>query len=339
MPAPALQYDLITMGRSSIDLYANDVGAPFVDIKSFAAYVGGSPTNIAVGAQRLGLKTAVLTAVGEDPVADFILKFLTTEGVETKFIPRKPGNRTSAVVLGIEPPDKFPLVYYRDNCADNQLSIDDVMRTPLAACGIFEFSGTGLSREPSRSATIFAAEQAKAAGVKVILDVDFRPDQWHDPRAFGVTVRSVLPLVDIVLGTEDECKAVMLTDPRQVNVTHSQISGAQVAGDLATAVQAMQRKGPRAIVAKRGEKGATLFETEKPPRDVPGFPVEVYNVLGAGDAFAAGFIYGLVKGWDLYQAARMGNAGGAIVVMRHGCANFMAYEQEALKFVAERGGF
>jgi 5-dehydro-2-deoxygluconokinase len=101
----------------------------------------------------------------------------------------------------------------------------------------------------------------------------------------------------------------------------------------------MQRKGPQAIVVKRGEKGATLFETGKPPRDVPGFPVEIYNVLGAGDAFAAGFIYGLVKGWDLYQSARMGNAGGAIVVMRHGCANFMAYEQEALKFVAERGGF
>ena len=104
-------YDLITMGRSSIDLYANEVGAPFVDIKSFAAYVGGSPTNIAVGAQRLGLRTAVLTAVGEDPVGDFILHFLKQEGVETKFIPRKPGTRTSAVVLGIEPPDKFPLVY------------------------------------------------------------------------------------------------------------------------------------------------------------------------------------------------------------------------------------
>jgi 5-dehydro-2-deoxygluconokinase len=339
MSSSSPQYDLIAMGRSSIDLYSNDVGAAFADIKSFAAYVGGSPTNIAVGARRLGLKTAVVTAVGDDPVADFILKFLNAEGVETKFITRKPGTRTSAVVLGIEPPDKFPLVYYRDNCADNQLSIDDVLHTPIAQCGIFEFSGTGLSREPSRSATVFAAEQAKAAGAKVILDVDFRPNQWHDPRAFGVTVRSVLPLVDIVLGTEDECKAVMLTDPSQVNVTDSQISGARVAGDLESAVYAMQQKGPRTIVVKRGEKGATLFEANKIPRHVPGFPVEVYNVLGAGDAFAAGFIYGLVKGWDFYQAARMGNAGGAIVVMRHGCANFMAYEKEALDFVTERGGF
>src|ERR1044071_1259664 len=157
-------FDLITMGRSSIDLYANEVGAAFVDIKSFAAYVGGSPTNIAVGARRLGLNAAVLTAVGEDPVGDFILKFLKDEGVGTKFIQRKPGTRTSAVVLGIEPPDKFPLVYYRDNCADNELNIDDVLKTPVRECRVFEFSGTGLSKEPSRSANLFAAEQAKAAG-------------------------------------------------------------------------------------------------------------------------------------------------------------------------------
>jgi 5-dehydro-2-deoxygluconokinase len=332
-------FDLVTMGRSSIDLYANDVGAPFVDIKSFAAYVGGSPTNIAVGARRLGLKTAVLTAVGQDPVGDFILNFLEQEKVETKFIPRKPGTRTSAVVLGIEPPDRFPLVYYRDNCADNHLSIDDVLKAPVGDCRVFEFSGTGLSREPSRSANIFAAEQARAAGATIVLDVDFRPDQWPDARAFGVTVRTVLPLVDIVLGTEDECKAVTLTDPAQVNLTHSQISAARVAGDLLSAVEAMHRRGPKTIVVKRGEKGASLFETGKTPVDVPGFPVEVYNILGAGDAFAAGFIYGLVKRWNLYKAARMGNAGGAIVVMRHGCANFMAYEQEALKFIAERGGF
>lgn len=339
MPRSSAAYDLITMGRSSIDLYANDVGAAFVDIESFAAYVGGSPTNIAVGAQRLGLRTAVLTAVGEDPVGDFILHFLNREGVETRFVPRKAGTRTSAVVLGIEPPDKFPLVYYRDNCADNQLSIDDVLKTPISDCRIFEFSGTGLSREPSRSATMFAAEQARSAGAVVVLDLDFRPNQWHDPRAFGVVVRNVLPSVDIVLGTEDECKAVTLEERSQVDVTHSQISGARVAGDVDLAVQTMLPRGPKVVVVKRGERGATVFEAGRSPRDVPGFPVEVYNVLGAGDAFGAGFIYGLVKGWDNYKSARMGNAGGAIVVTRHGCANFMAYEQEALKFVEERGGF
>ena len=127
-------YDSLHMGRSSIDLYSNDIGAPFVDIQSYAAYVGGSPANISVGARRLGLKTALLTAVGDDPVGDFILHFLNNEDVDTSFIPRKPEHRTSAVVLGIEPPDKFPLVYYRDNCADINLTIDDALAAPLDDC-------------------------------------------------------------------------------------------------------------------------------------------------------------------------------------------------------------
>src|SRR5262249_54495854 len=135
----AKTYDLLCMGRSSIDLYSNDVGAPFVDITSFAAYVGGSPTNISVGANRLGLRVALLTAVGQDPVGDFILHFLNKEGVITQFIPRKPDNRTSAVVLGIEPPNKFPLVYYRDNCADINLNIDDVLAAPVTDCKVFQF--------------------------------------------------------------------------------------------------------------------------------------------------------------------------------------------------------
>ena len=137
-------YDLLTMGRSSIDLYANDVGVPFVDIGSFAAYVGGCPTNIAVGARRLGLRTALLSAVGADVVGDFITTFLRREGVETAFIPTKAGRRSSAVVLGIEPPDKFPLTYYRDNCADIELTIDDVLAAPITQSKVLLISGTGL---------------------------------------------------------------------------------------------------------------------------------------------------------------------------------------------------
>src|SRR5215207_1932948 len=185
-------YDLLNMGRSSLDLYSNQVGTPFINIESFAAYVGGSPLNISVGARRLGLKTALLTAVGDDPVGDFILNFLNNETVDTQFIPRKIGKRTSAVVLGIEPPNKFPLVYYRNDCADINLTIDDVLASPITDCKVFQFAGTNLSGEPSRSATMFAAEQARNAGAKVVLDVDFRPNQWHDVRAFGVNVRAVL---------------------------------------------------------------------------------------------------------------------------------------------------
>ena len=319
------EYDLLAMGRSSIDLYSNDIGAPFEEIKSFAAYVGGCPTNISVGTCRLGLRSALLTAVGEDPVGDFVLRLLNDEGVETKFIPRKPSRRTSAVLLGIEPPDRFPLVFYRDNCADNELTIDDVLAAPVADSRALVVSGTGLSREPSRSATIFAAEQARAANATVFLDLDFRP-VWPDPHAFGVTVRSVLPLVHVAIGTEEEVLAAA--------------SGAPAGdGDVATAAKTLLGCGPDTLVIKRGAGGATVHSSGEEAVDAAPFAVEVYNVLGGGDAFASGFIYGYLKGWDGYRSARMGNACGAIVVTRHGCANFMPYEQETLDFVEERGGF
>ena len=332
-------YDLITMGRSSIDLYSNDVGAPFVDIHSFAAYVGGSPTNIAVGAQRLGLKTALLTAVGADPVGDFILRFLKEEGVETCYIPRYAQARSSAVLLGIEPPDRFPLVYYRANAADIQISIDDVLAVPLEGCKAFEFAGTNLSKEPSRSATFLAAERARAAGAAVTLDIDFRADQWHDPRAFGVTIRAILPLVDIAIGTEEELKAAVLAETQDVSVGYSQVSAPEVAGDLNTAIAEVLKRGPRVLIVKRGSQGCTIYRPDAEPLDVPGFAVDVLNVLGAGDAFASGLLYGYIKGWDWFKAARMGNACGAIVVTRPACSNSTPYRQEALDFIASRGGF
>ena len=332
-------FDILSMGRSSIDLYANDVGAPFHEIKNFAAYAGGCPTNISVGARRLGLRSALLTAVGEDPVGDFLLHFLKREGVVTSFIPRKPGRRTSAVILGIEPPDKFPLVFYRDNCADVELTIDDVLAAPVAQSRVLLITGTGLSREPSRSATIFAAERARACGTKVVLDLDFRPDQWHDARAFGVTIRSILHLADVVIGTADEVKAGALREGASVTVEHSQVSGARVSGDVLQGVEAILSAGPAALALKRGADGTTVYLSTGERVEAATFPVEVHNVLGAGDAFASGFLYGYLRGWDWRRAARMGNACGAIVVTRHGCANFMPYEQEALAFIEERGGF
>ena len=331
-------YDSLHMGRSSIDLYSNDIGAPFVDIQSYAAYVGGSPANISVGARRLGLKTALLTAVGDDPVGDFILHFLNNEGVDTSFIPRKPEHRTSAVVLGIEPPDKFPLVYYRDNCADINLTIDDALAAPLDDCRVFQFAGTNLSLEPSRSATLFAAEMARQAGAAVVFDVDFRPDQWHDVRAFGVVARSALRLVDVVIGTEDEINAAMLSDVSQMRVSHSQVSDTKVEGDTQSGIAFMLGLGPQAVIEKIGPQGARVHLKGGEVIDVPGFPVEVTNILGAGDAFGGGFIYGLVKGWDWYKSARLGNACGAIVVTEHGCANFMPTLSEVEAFTRPYGG-
>ncbi len=336
-------YDVIAMGRSSIDLYSNDIGAPFVDITSFAAYVGGCPTNISVGTQRLGLRSALLTAVGDDQVGNFILHFLQREGVETTFIPRKPGRRSSAVVLGIEPPDRFPLTYYRENAADLALTIDDVLATPIANARVLLISGTDFSKEPSRSATLFAAETAHAVGTTVALDIDFRPDQWDDPRAFGVTLRSALRLVDIVIGTEDEINAAMLTESAQISLTHSQVSDARVSGDIDAAIATVLKLGPRVLAQKRGEDGARMHvvseEGVTTQIDVPGFPVEVQNILGAGDAFASGLLCGFVKGWDWYKAARLANACGAILVTKHGCANFMATYDEVTTFIESSGGY
>ena len=335
-------YDSIHMGRSSIDLYANEVGSPFIDIKNFAAYVGGSPTNISVGLRRLGSKTAILTGLGQDPVGDFILDFLRKEDVETQFSPRKEGHRTSAVVLGIEPPNKFPLVYYRDNCADIELTIDDVLATPIAESRVFQFAGTNLYQDPCRSATLFAVELAQKSETEVILDIDFRPDQWHDPRAFGVVIRSVLPNVDIVLGTDDEINAVMLADPNQVELTDSQVSDTKVHGDVNTAIKSILSFGPKAVLQKRGSDGVRVHLKQEDGLskqiEALGFPVDIYNILGAGDAFAAGFIYGYINGWGWYKSAQLGNACGAIVVTKHGCANFMPTYNEVMAFVEARGG-
>ncbi len=331
-------YDTFHMGRSCMDLYSNDVGAAFVDIKSFAAYVGGSPTNMSVGCRRLGLTSALLTAFGEDPVGDFVVHFLSKEGVNVRFSPRKPGRHTSIVVLGIEPPDKFPIVFYRENCADCALDINDVPAAPIAQSRVFQFAGTNLSKEPVRSATLYAAELARKAGTAVVLDLDFRPDQWCDPRAYGIAVRSALSCVDIILGTEDEINAAMLADTHSVRLTDSQLTDARVAGNAAEHARALMERGPAVVVEKRGKDGCRIHRRDSAAEDVPGFPVTVQNILGAGDAFGAGFLYGYVKGWDLRRAARLGNACGAMVVTRHGCSISMPSWEEVSAFMDERGG-
>lgn len=336
---PSSQITTVHMGRSSIDLYSNDTGAPFSEITSFAAYVGGSPTNISVGVRRLGMQSAIVTGLGDDPVADFIRDFLVKEQVVVDYCYTKPGRRTSAVLLGIEPPNRFPLVYYRDNCADMALTIDDVLRVPLAEAKLFQFAGSNLYGEPTRSATLFAAEQARRAGVEVVLDVDFRPTLWHDPRAFGVAIRAALPNVDIVIGTEDELNAAVLADASQMSLTHSQVSDTRVTGDVGAAIRAVMAYGVKAVIEKVGAQGCRIHLPSGEIIDAEGYPVEVYNILGAGDAFGAGFIYGHLSGWGWRKACRLGNACGAIVVTKHGCANFMPTLEEVTAFASPRGGF
>ncbi|PXX26036.1 5-dehydro-2-deoxygluconokinase [Arenibacter sp. ARW7G5Y1] len=333
------KFDVITFGRSSIDLYSQNIGAPFNDIKGFDAFVGGSPLNIAVGCARLGVNASLLTAVGNDKVGEFILNFLDGEGVNTHCIPVKNGTRSSAVVLGIEPPDKFPLVYYRDNAADSQVDIDDVDKANIPDYKILLINGTALNIEPTRSATFYATEIANRNDVDVVLDLDFRADQWHDYRAFGLTVRAILPRVKMAIGTEEEILAATLINASQVTIKEQQISAPEIKGDIDVSIKQLLSSGIETLIVKRGEKGASIYQKDGSREDVPGFPVEVLNVLGAGDAFASGFLYGILQGWDLQKACRMGNASGAQVVTKKGCANFMPTLEESMDFINQKGGF
>lgn len=314
-------FDVLTMGRSSLDLYAHQIGVPMRDVSSFDAYVGGCPTNIAVGTRRLGLRSALLTAVGDDQVGDFVLAFLDREGVDTQFIPKKAGRRTSAVVMAIQPPDEFPLTFYREGCADRELTRADVERAPVGDAALILLTGTGLSHEPSREATFFAAERAIASGTEIVVDLDYRPDQWDARPVYAQQVQSLLRGATLAIGTEEEVMAAADDDR------------------LDDAIQRIVRSGPRALIVKRGRHGASVYVPGASRRDVQPFRIEVLNVLGAGDAFASGFITGLRLGRSLEEAARMGNAAGAIVVTRHGCANFMPTWLELETFAAEQGGW
>jgi 5-dehydro-2-deoxygluconokinase len=292
-------------------------------------------------------------------VGDFVLNFLTREGIAVEFSPRKAGRRTSAFMLAIQPPDKFPIVPYRDNCADLELTTEDVRAAPVAASRALLLTGSGLSRQPSRDATMFAAETARACGNRVLLDLDVRAELWPDMRAYAASVRSILPLTDVVIGTVEEVSAATTRDG---DAAHTQTTAATIATTAATAatttatmtagspdsfggalrdgVQELLGAGSaEAVVVKRGAQSTIVFLRGGETVEAATFPVEVLNVLGAGDAFAGGFLYGYLKGWNWQRSARMGNACGAIVVTRHGCANFMPYEQEALAFIQERGGF
>ena len=333
------KYDLITLGRSCIDLYSQDVGAPFNQITGFDAFVGGSPLNIAVSTSRLGIKTSLLTGVGNDKVGEFIIDFLKREKVNTKTIPVKEGSRTSAAVLGIQPPDNFPLVFYRDNAADSMIDIDDVINANISNYKILLISGTALNIEPTRSATFFSVEVANKNNVDVVLDLDFRADQWKDIRSYGLMIRAILPNIKIVIGTEEEILASTLNDKSQLNIKNQQISSPEISGDINNSISQLLSLGIETLIVKRGKNGATIFQQNSKTKDVPGFPVKILNVLGAGDAFAGGFLYGILNGWDLYKSCRMGNASGAQVVTKKGCANFMPTLEESMSFIKSNGGF
>jgi 5-dehydro-2-deoxygluconokinase len=328
--------DLIAVGRSSVDLYGEQIGGRLEDMGSFAKYVGGSPTNTAIALARLGLKTALLTRVGADHMGRYIREELVREGVDVRGVLTDPERLTALVVLGIRNRETFPLIFYRENCADMALCELDLDDTFLASARAVLINGTHLSTPGVFAASVGAARRVKANGGRVVFDVDYRPVLWGltardlGENRFvsnaGVTecLQTVLPLCDLVVGTEEELC----------------ILGGSV--ETIAAIHNIRARTAATLVCKRGQLGCVAFAKEIPDRlefgvVVPGFEVNVLNVLGAGDAFMGAFLRGWLRGATLEECGRLGNACGAIVVSRHGCAPAMPTWEELQLFLSARG--
>jgi 5-dehydro-2-deoxygluconokinase len=314
--------DLIAIGRSSVDLYGEQIGGRLEDMGSFAKYVGGSPTNTAIAAARLGLRTGLLTRVGADHMGRFIREQLVREGVDVRGVHTDPARLTALVVLGIRNRESFPLIFYRENCADMALCEQDHDDAYLASARAVLINGTHLSARDVFAASLSAARKVKANGGRVIFDVDYRPVLWgltakdlgENRFVFdaGVTERlqAALPWCDLIVGTEEELCI---------------LGGSE---QLITAIKNIRAKTAAILICKRGAQGCVAFAADIPDDIesglvVPGFKVSVLNVLGAGDAFMGGFLRGWLRDETLGESCRMGNACGAIVVSRHGCAPAM----------------
>jgi 5-dehydro-2-deoxygluconokinase len=327
--------DVITIGRSSVDLYGAQVGGRLEDMGSFRKYIGGSPTNIACGAARLGLKSAVITRVGDEHMGRFIVEQLQREGVDTSGVVTDAERLTALVMLGIRDENSFPLIFYRENCADMALCEDDIDEAFVTSSKAFVATGTHLSNRRTEAAVMKALQAARERGVRTALDIDYRPNLWgvagHGDgesrfvESLEVTnkLQSTLHLFDLVVGTEEEFH----------------VAGGST--DTIKALRAVRAKTSATLVCKRGAKGAVAIEGEV-PQDLdlaqagPGFPIEVFNVLGAGDGFFAGLLKGWLDGETWPKSLEYANACGAFAVSRHGCTP--AYPSlEELQFFLKKG--
>ena len=326
-----MSIDLISVGRVSMDLFSRDIGAEFHDITAFETGVGGSPVNIAIGASRLGLKAIAFTAVGDDEVGRFVRHYLARQGVNTEHVTIRAGHRTGMAVVGVQPPDRFPLLFYREDPADIHLTIEEARALPLSKARALQLSGTAFSRGSTRDVSLYLAEQARALGLLIFLDLDLRPDQWSHALAYGLNMRRVMPLCDVIIGTEEEFMAALSPAPEAV------MAGAELVdrADLGQLLLETCADGDVTLVVKRGARGVSVLQRDQ-ALDVPGYPVEIVNTVGAGDGFASGLIAGWRQGWDWERAARFANACGALVVTRHGCARALPYWHEVESFIAER---
>lgn len=324
--------DVICMGRAAVDLYAEQVGARLEDVHSFAKYLGGSPANTAVGVSRLGLKAAMLTRVGDEHNGRFVREKLAAEGVDVGHVTTDPARLTALVFLGLRDRETFPLIFYRDNCADMAITAADIDEAFIGTATGLLVSGTHLSRPSTYEACTKAMRAAKAAGTRVVLDIDYRPVLWGltglglGEQRFVASdqvsahLQAVVPLCDLVVGTEEEIH----------------IAGGST--DTLAALRRLRELTAATLVVKRGPMGCVVFDGAIPSSldagiSGPGFPVDVFNVLGAGDAFMAGFLRGWLRDEPVATCCTWANACGALVVSRHGCAPAMPSWVEMRHFV------
>ena len=322
------RFDIACLGRLAVDLYAQQVGSRLEDVSSFAKYLGGSSANIAFGVARLGLRAAMISRVGDEQMGHFLVETLQREGCDTSMVQVDPERLTGLVLLGLKDRDTFPLLFVRENCADMAVNAALIREDFIAQCRALLITGTHLSTPTVRAASLAALGHAGKHGVVRVLDIDYRPVLWGlTKRGEGANrfvadaavterLQQVLPQFDLLIGTEEEFR----------------IAGG-VPGDLLASLRRVREVTRAAFVVKLGAEGCCFVAAAVPARleDAPtalGERIEVLNVLGAGDAFAAGLMTGFLNGEDFHGAAKIANACGAIVVSRHACAPAMPTPEE-----------
>ena len=312
------ELDVICIGRSSVDLYGSQVGGRLEDMASFAKYIGGSPTNISIGSARLGLKSALITRVGDEHMGRFILEQLKAEGVDTSKVITDQQRLTALVLLGIRNSEQFPLIFYRENCADMAICEEDIDEEFIASAAAVLVTGTHFSTQGVADASFKAMKLARKHGRRVCFDIDYRPNLWAlgghgdgesrfaESEVVTAHLQTILPHCDLVVGTEEEWHIA--------SGTTDTLAGLQACRSLSDAV----------FVCKRGALGCTVFAAEidgwHSGISVPVREIEIYNTLGAGDGFMSGFLRGWLRDEPLATCANFANACGALAVSRHGCA-------------------
>lgn len=326
--------DVICLGRVAVDLYSNNIGARLEDASTFSKYLGGSSGNVAYGSALQGLKSSMLARVGDEHMGRFVREELQSAGVDTSHLKTDRDRLTALVFLGIKDKDTFPLIFYRENCADMAIDKSDISEDYIASSRSLAITGTHLSNPKTRDAVLHALDIATRNGLKRILDIDYRPVLWGltgigdgetryiESEAVTRGLQSVLANFDLIVGTEEEFH----------------IAGGHT--DTVTALKEVRRFTDATLVCKRGPYGCSVFEGDIPESldegiTVRGNPVEVMNVLGAGDAFMSGLLRGYLNGEPWEVSCAYANACGAIVVSRHGCAPAMPTRKE-LDFYLQR---